>query len=88
MTDAARKAGKGLSRDFGELEHLQVSRKGQADFVTSADTKAEGLKAGLDAPQTVAKAVACNWAGFRAAWLQRDAGKAPANGSDVFDGVH
>ncbi len=43
MTDAARKAGKGLSRDFGELEHLQVSRKGQADFVTSADTKAEGV---------------------------------------------
>jgi myo-inositol-1(or 4)-monophosphatase len=41
MTDAARKAGKGLSRDFGELEHLQVTRKGLADFVSSADTKAE-----------------------------------------------
>ncbi len=41
MTDAARKAAKGLSRDFGELENLQVSRKGLADFVTSADTKAE-----------------------------------------------
>ncbi|MEI7933146.1 MAG: inositol monophosphatase family protein, partial [Alphaproteobacteria bacterium] len=43
MTDAARKAGKGLSRDFGELEHLQVTRKGLADFVSSADTKAEGI---------------------------------------------
>ncbi len=43
MTDAARKAGKGLSRDFGELEHLQVTRKGLADFVTSADTKAENI---------------------------------------------
>ncbi|CAB4159796.1 hypothetical protein UFOVP726_24 [uncultured Caudovirales phage] len=36
------------------------------------DTKAEGLKAGLTPPQTVAKAVANNWAGFKAAWLQRD----------------
>jgi uncharacterized protein YdaU (DUF1376 family) len=37
-----------------------------------ADTKAEGEKAGLTPPQTVAKAVANNWAGFKAAWLQRD----------------
>ena len=43
MTDAARKAGKGLNRDFGELEHLQVTRKGLADFVSSADTKAENV---------------------------------------------
>ncbi len=41
MQDAALKAGRGLIRDFGELEHLQVSRKGTADFVTSADLRAE-----------------------------------------------
>ncbi len=41
MTAAARKAGKAIVRDFGELEKLQVSRKGIADFVTKADTKAE-----------------------------------------------
>lgn len=41
MIDAARKASKGLSRDFGELGELQVSRKGAADFVSAADVKAE-----------------------------------------------
>jgi myo-inositol-1(or 4)-monophosphatase len=41
MSDAARKAAKGVVRDFGELEHLQVSKKGLADFVTAADLKAE-----------------------------------------------
>ncbi|MFO1015408.1 MAG: inositol monophosphatase family protein [Caulobacteraceae bacterium] len=41
MTDAARKAGRRLTRDFGELEELQVSRKGAADFVSAADLKAE-----------------------------------------------
>jgi myo-inositol-1(or 4)-monophosphatase len=41
MSDAARKAAKGLVRDFGELEHLQVSKKGLADFVSAADLKAE-----------------------------------------------
>lgn len=41
MGDAARKAGRGLARDFGEVENLQVSRKGPADFVTAADRKAE-----------------------------------------------
>lgn len=41
MTEAARKAAKGLVRDYGELEHLQVTKKGLADFVTQADTKAE-----------------------------------------------
>ncbi|MDQ0465166.1 myo-inositol-1(or 4)-monophosphatase [Caulobacter ginsengisoli] len=42
MIDAARKAAKGLVRDFGELSELQVSRKGSAsDFVTAADLKAE-----------------------------------------------
>jgi myo-inositol-1(or 4)-monophosphatase len=41
MVAAARKAGRGLNRDFGEVENLQVSRKGPADFVSNADTKAE-----------------------------------------------
>jgi myo-inositol-1(or 4)-monophosphatase len=41
MIAAARKASRGLRRDFGEVENLQVSRKGPADFVTAADQKAE-----------------------------------------------
>lgn len=43
MTGAARKAGRKLARDFGEVEHLQVSKKGPADFVTSADQKSEQI---------------------------------------------
>lgn len=43
MIGAARKAGRRLSRDFGEIENLQVSRKGPADFVSAADHKAETL---------------------------------------------
>jgi myo-inositol-1(or 4)-monophosphatase len=41
MIAAARKAARGLSRDFGEIENLQVSRKGPGDFVTAADHKSE-----------------------------------------------
>lgn len=41
MTAAAQKAARGLVRDFGEVEHLQVSKKGPSDFVTVADQKAE-----------------------------------------------
>lgn len=41
MTNAARKAARGLNRDFGELQSLQVTRKGIADFVSKADHKAE-----------------------------------------------
>lgn len=41
MVNAALKAGKGLIRDFGEVENLQVSRKGPADFVSVADKRAE-----------------------------------------------
>jgi myo-inositol-1(or 4)-monophosphatase len=41
MSDAARKAARGLNRDFGELAELQVSKKGAADFVSAADLKAE-----------------------------------------------
>jgi myo-inositol-1(or 4)-monophosphatase len=43
MTTAARKAGRKLIRDFGELENLQVSMKGPADFVTSADRRTEKI---------------------------------------------
>lgn len=41
MERAARKAGGRLRRDFGEVEHLQVSRKGPSDFVSKADRQAE-----------------------------------------------
>ena len=41
MQHAARKGARGLLRDFGELEHLQVARKGPADFVSKADKKSE-----------------------------------------------
>lgn len=49
MERAVRKAGKGLVRDFGEVEHLQVSIKGPSDFVSTADLAAErALKAELE----------------------------------------
>lgn len=41
MIKAARKAARGLVRDFGEVENLQVSMKGAGDFVSRADIKAE-----------------------------------------------
>ena len=41
MIKAARLAGRNLKRDFGEVEKLQVSLKGPANFVTAADRKAE-----------------------------------------------
>ena len=43
MQNAARKASRRLLRDFGEVETLQVSRKGPADFVSRADKKAEDV---------------------------------------------
>lgn len=43
MTNAAMKAGRALSRDFGEVQNLQVSVKGPADFVSSADRNAEKI---------------------------------------------
>jgi len=43
MIKASEKASKILIRDFGEVEKLQVSKKGPADFVTNADLKAEKL---------------------------------------------
>jgi myo-inositol-1(or 4)-monophosphatase len=41
MARAADKAARGLKRDFGEVEQLQVSVKGPGDFVSNADLKAE-----------------------------------------------
>jgi myo-inositol-1(or 4)-monophosphatase len=43
MVQAVRKAGRSLIRDFGEVENLQVSLKGPADFVSAADRKAERI---------------------------------------------
>ena len=43
MGNAALKAARGLIRDFGEVEHLQVSVKGPANFVTAADRRAEEI---------------------------------------------
>jgi len=43
MTQAAMKAGRSLTRDFGEVQNLQVSMKGPADFVSTADRKAEEI---------------------------------------------
>src|ERR1700688_4145145 len=43
MTAAARKAGRSLKRDFGEVENLQVSLKGPANFVTAADRRTEEI---------------------------------------------
>jgi len=43
MVAAARKAGRSLKRDFGEVEHLQVSLKGPANFVSAADRRAEEI---------------------------------------------
>jgi myo-inositol-1(or 4)-monophosphatase len=41
MIRAARAAARHLTRDFGEVEHLQVSIKGPGDFVSAADRRAE-----------------------------------------------
>jgi myo-inositol-1(or 4)-monophosphatase len=43
MTRAAERAGRAMLRDFGEVEQLQVSRKGPADFVSNADRRAEEI---------------------------------------------
>ena len=41
MQKASIAASRGMLKDFGEVENLQVSRKGPADFVSRADTNAE-----------------------------------------------
>lgn len=43
MVNAATKAGRNLAKDFGEVENLQVSVKGPADFVSNADRRAEQI---------------------------------------------
>ena len=44
------------------------------------DTKAEGERVGLTPADTVAHAVSCNWAGFKASWYAKD------NGSPMYSG--
>lgn len=43
MVQAAIKAGRSLAHDFGEVQNLQVSRKGPGDFVSQADLRAEEI---------------------------------------------
>ncbi len=43
MVQAAMKAGRSLSRDFGEVQQLQVSVKGPSDYVSQADIKSEKI---------------------------------------------
>ncbi|GHF20154.1 inositol monophosphatase [Kordiimonas sediminis] len=43
MVKTVMKAARGLRRDFGEVEQLQVSKKGPADFVSAADKRTEKL---------------------------------------------
>src|SRR5439155_12282119 len=43
MVKAARRAGRSLKRDLGEIENLQVSLNGPANFVTMADRRAEEM---------------------------------------------
>ena len=43
MIKACEKASKVIIRDFGEIENLQVSKKGPKDFVTNSDVKAEKI---------------------------------------------
>ena len=43
MVKAARRAGRSLNRDLGEIENLQVSLKGPANFVSLADKRAEQM---------------------------------------------
>ena len=43
MIKASEKASKGIIRDFGEIEKLQVSVKGPSDYVSNADKKAEKI---------------------------------------------
>lgn len=43
ITAAVRKAARGVVRDFGEVDKLQISKKGAANFVTNADVRTEKL---------------------------------------------
>lgn len=73
MEAAVRKAARRLVRDFGEVEHLQVSVKGAADFVSTADLNAEKTLV-----QELSKA--------RPGWgfLLEEGGAKPGDGHHVF----
>ena len=43
MIKAVEKASKSVIRDFGEIENLQVSKKGPRDFVTKTDKRVENI---------------------------------------------
>jgi myo-inositol-1(or 4)-monophosphatase len=43
ISAAARKAARGVVRDFGEIDKLQISKKGAANFVTSADIRTDKI---------------------------------------------
>lgn len=43
MTAAVRKAARGVVRDFGEVDKLQISKKGAANFVTNADLRTDKI---------------------------------------------
>ena len=43
ITAAVRKAARGIVRDFGEVDKLQISKKGVADFVTNADVRTDKI---------------------------------------------
>ena len=43
MTAAIRKAARGVVRDFGEVDKLQISKKGAANFVTNADIRTDKI---------------------------------------------
>ena len=43
MIRASEKASRIIIRDFGEIENLQVSRKGPRDFVTKTDKRVEEI---------------------------------------------
>ena len=43
ITKACMKASRSLIRDFGEIENLQVSKKGPRDFVTKTDKRVEKI---------------------------------------------
>ena len=75
MERAARKAAPRLRRDFNEVQHLQVSRKGPADFVSQADERAEA---------TLIDATAATYKELRIWDLNGGAGKDRADASIKF----
>ena len=72
MIKAAKKAAGRLRRDFGEVENLQVSRKGPADFVSTADITAE---------KTIREELAYARPDF--GFLMEESGSTPAKNGEV-----